>query len=287
MMLFEDSVLIIPFSEFLANDVPGPTNESHQSLTIIAVGGAVGGTVTIEGTNVVAVLSTNFNGEGRFIYVVQDNGTTDGQPDFRTATATIVNNVIPVNDPPAGQSASFAVDEDGAVAITLRGDDGDPEASQVLTFAITLQPQHGTLSGFNPATGALTYTPAPDYLGEDSFQFTVTDDNTAGATNNLTSAAAPSTSRSVPRRMYQRSLPRPHEGKQMGPGLVITRHPADGPEVTHFKISQIENGTLYQNDGVTVIAGGAFITVAQGMAGLKFTPTAGLYSAQAEFGFEV
>src|SRR6187401_2525750 len=79
--ILEDSVQIVPISVFLSNDFPGPTNESHQSLTLIAVGGAVGGTVRIEGTNVVAVLATNFNGPGQFIYTVQDNGTTDGQPD--------------------------------------------------------------------------------------------------------------------------------------------------------------------------------------------------------------
>ena len=39
-----------------------------------------------------------------------------------------------------------------------------------------------------------------------------------------------------------------------------------------FKISGITNGTLFQNDGTTAIANNAFITVAQGNAGLKFTP---------------
>src|SRR6185369_16382708 len=43
---------------------------------------------------------------------------------------------------------------------------------------------------FNPATGTVTYRPAPDYAGPDSFTFTVTDDAAAGAPANLTSAAA-------------------------------------------------------------------------------------------------
>ena len=46
------------------------------------------------------------------------------------------------------------------------------------------------------------------------------------------------------------------EGQMTVSGLVITRNAADGPEVTHFKISQIKNGTLQQNDGVTVIPDG-------------------------------
>jgi hypothetical protein len=58
-------------------------------------------------------------------------------------------------------------------------------------------------------------------------------------------------------------------------GLIfINRNANDGPEVTHFKISGIANGTLYLADGVTQIANGDFITVTQGQAGLRFTPAA-------------
>ena len=58
-------------------------------------------------------------------------------------------------------------------------------------------------------------------------------------------------------------------------GLIfINRNANDGAEVTHFKISGITNGTLYLADGVTRIDNGDFITVAQGQAGLRFTPAA-------------
>ncbi len=65
-----------------------------------------------------------------------------------------------------------------------------------------------------------------------------------------------------------------NEDTQTTSGLVISRNAADGAEVTHFKITGISNGTLYQNDGTTPITNGTFITFAQGNAGLKFTPTA-------------
>ncbi len=64
------------------------------------------------------------------------------------------------------------------------------------------------------------------------------------------------------------------EDTQTTSGLVISRNAADGPEVTHFKITGITNGTLYQNDGTTRITEGSFITFAEGNAGLKFTPAA-------------
>lgn len=53
---------------------------------------------------------------------------------------------------------------------------------------------------------------------------------------------------------------------------------------THFKITDITNGTLYQNDGVTAISNGQFITVAQGEAGLRFTPAPSFIG---EAGFDV
>ncbi len=61
--------------------------------------------------------------------------------------------------------------------------------------------------------------------------------------------------------------------KQTTSGLVVSRNPADGPEVTHFKVTNVTGGTLFLNDGSTPVAIGAFITVAQGNAGLRFTPT--------------
>jgi hypothetical protein len=56
-------------------------------------------------------------------------------------------------------------------------------------------------------------------------------------------------------------------------GLVITRNVVDGSEVAFFKISNIQHGAVYQNDGATPINAGDFITFAQGNAGLKFTPS--------------
>ena len=57
-----------------------------------------------------------------------------------------------------------------------------------LSWTIVAQPQHGTLSGTAPA---LTYTPAADYFGADSFTFKVNDgsvdSNVATVTIDVTS----------------------------------------------------------------------------------------------------
>ncbi len=65
------------------------------------------------------------------------------------------------------------------------------------------------------------------------------------------------------------------EDMQTTSGLAITPNAADAGTVTCFQISNITNGFLFLNDGVTPVTNGEFITVAQGAAGLKFTPTTG------------
>jgi len=69
-------------------------------------------------------------------------------------------------------------------------------------------------------------------------------------------------------------------------GLVLSRNSVDGAEVTHFKITNIQNGALFKNDGTTQIMNGALITFAEGNAGLKFTPTHNLVSPSSNFSFQ-
>jgi hypothetical protein len=77
--------------------------------------------------------------------------------------------VLPVNDPPTADPQAVSTPEDTALAITLTGGDVDGDA---LSFAIATGPTHGVLTGTPPA---VTYTPAVDYHGPDSFSFTTTD----------------------------------------------------------------------------------------------------------------
>ena len=71
--------------------------------------------------------------------------------------------------PPVASSQSVTTPEDTPAAIVLTAVDADDDA---LTFAVTVPPSHGTLSGTAPA---VTYTPAPDFHGADQFTFTASD----------------------------------------------------------------------------------------------------------------
>jgi hypothetical protein len=81
----------------------------------------------------------------------------------------------PVNHAPTASDQSVSAVEDTAKAITLSGSDPDGTA---VSYAIASNPAHGTLSGAPPN---VTYTPASDYSGPDSFTFTVSDGSLTSA----------------------------------------------------------------------------------------------------------
>ena len=78
--------------------------------------------------------------------------------------------------------------------VQLSGKTGDPNSGQTLTYAIDTSQTRGTVTNFDPNTGAFTYTPPTDYVGSDSLSFTVTD--VGPPTPNLTSRRRPSASTS-------------------------------------------------------------------------------------------
>jgi hypothetical protein len=176
---------VIPFATLTGNDSAGPANEAGQSLTVISVNNAVGGTVSISGTDVIFSPAANFHGAASFDYTVRDNGTTNGTNDFLTDVGAVTFTIDPIADTPSVTDATTTV-------------------------------------------------------------------------NTQTSS-----------------------------GLVITINPVDGPEVAHFQITGITNGTLFQSNGTTPINEGDFITAAEGAAGLKFTPAPNLANPGTTFGFDV
>lgn len=82
---------------------------------------------------------------------------------------TISVTVGEVNALPIAESQTVSTPEDTPVTILLAGSDVE---SPALIWAVVTQPAHGVLSGTAPN---LTYTPADNYFGTDSFTFKVND----------------------------------------------------------------------------------------------------------------
>ena len=80
---------------------------------------------------------------------------------------------------------SLTVPEDGSVGFTLAAGDVNGDA---IVFAVASGPAKGSLSGTAPN---LTYAPAPNYYGPDSFTFTATDIHGAGSSLVVTITVTP------------------------------------------------------------------------------------------------
>jgi PKD repeat protein len=104
----------------------------------------------------------DFHGTDRFTFTVTDGALT-------SAPATVSLTVKLADRPPMAHGQAAHTREDTAVSLVLVGSDPNEEP---LTFAIASAPAYGTLSGRPPA---VTYIPAPDFHGSDSFSFTVSD----------------------------------------------------------------------------------------------------------------
>jgi hypothetical protein len=169
----DTSVLNIPGATLLVNDQPGPSNEAGQTLTITHVGNAVGGVVQLSGNNVIFTPAANFFGAAQFQYTVQDNGTTNGVSDPRTAVGTVTFSVTPVADTPSVTGAMTIVDQQTSSGLVLTPNRVDGRSAAY--FKIT-NIANGTLfapDGVTPITdgefiptsiglAGLKFTPAPN-----------------------------------------------------------------------------------------------------------------------------
>jgi CSLREA domain-containing protein len=161
-----------------------------------------------------------------------------------------------------------------AIAFTVGDGAETPAADLSLTGSSsnqTLVPNGNIAFGGSGASRTVTVTPAANQFGTATITVTVTDGGGASATSAfLLTVNAVADTPSV-------TDAATNEDAQTSTGLVLSRNAADGGEVTHFKITGITNGTLYKSDGATAISNGAFITFAEGNAGLKFTPSTNFF----------
>lgn len=126
---------------------------------------------------------------------LQDLNTGDAGTDYafvlRIATHSPQSAII-FNNPPIGSNQTVAAWAATATNLLLRGRDPDED---VIFFRTNSVPLHGTLSGLNTNTGAITYTPLSGYSGTDTFTFVTLDGitNSASATVTVVVARKPQT----------------------------------------------------------------------------------------------
>jgi hypothetical protein len=217
-----DQTLSIPVSTLLAVDQPGPPSESGQSLSIVSVYNAVGGTVALVGSTILFQPTANYVGPASFTYTVSDNGTTNGQSDPKVAQASVFFNIdappAPANPTPVTPKRNdvpvvstpqqIVVRRNAPISFTgtnrIAVADRDVGTGMLrLTFTAlhgTLRMHSsrglvaagnntihltltGTLSRLNQALASLQFMPMRNYVGAARVTMTVTDIDHPGSTH--------------------------------------------------------------------------------------------------------
>ena len=93
---------------------------------------------------------------------------------YRLEQATVAEIRDQLPDPPTANADSATTDEDAAVSISPLENDVDIDLDDTFAMVSVGDAEHGSVTA-DVETGAVSYTPAPNYFGEDSFTYTLTD----------------------------------------------------------------------------------------------------------------
>ena len=125
----------------------------------------------------------DWNGDDAFTYTISDgNGETD--------TANVDVTVTPANDPPDAVDDTDTTPEDTPITIDVLFNDTDPDGDILLLDSFT-QPANGTVARDDNGTPGdtsddqLTYSPDLGWNGDDTFTYTVDDQNGETDTANV------------------------------------------------------------------------------------------------------
>ncbi|MBC8214331.1 MAG: hypothetical protein H8E71_06815 [Candidatus Marinimicrobia bacterium] len=284
--ILEDSTLTFAENDFPFSDVDGDLFNGIQVVSVETSGDleyngldVIEGDVIADITQLVFIPDPNENGSP---YATFTHRVIDSSGDTSDVSYTTTVNVTAVNDVPSFTvGTDETILEDGGLqtvtnwATSISTGPSD-ESDQALTFNITgVNTSLFTVDPSVTSAGELTYTPADDAHGSDTITVTLSDNG--GTANDGVDTSDPqmftitiNPVADTPSITGTTTL----EDTQSDTGLVISRNAVDGVEVTHFKITDITSGSLYQTDGTTQINNSDFITYDQGNAGLKFSPGA-------------
>jgi hypothetical protein len=177
---------------------PGPANESGQTLSFLitttndslfsalpalAVSGPTTATLTY-------TPAPNAFGTVTVGVRIRDTGGTDFGGQDTSATQTFVITITATNDPPVAVNDAATVLEDGgatAIPVLTNDNSANPDTGETITITAKTNGANGTVVITGGGAG-LTYQPAADYFGADSFTYTISDSGglTATATVSLT-----------------------------------------------------------------------------------------------------
>ncbi len=161
--------------DVLQNDSIAPDADETLQITSVSAGDQ-GGTIVIGPTDdhLLYTPAADFVGTETFTYTISDG---NGGSDSNTVTVT----VSPFNDPPVARDDAFTVDEDTTDHLfdVLANDDSGADEGETISLTQVFTPNNGGTATID--NGQIRYSPAPDFFGEERFEYQITDSNGATA----------------------------------------------------------------------------------------------------------
>jgi hypothetical protein len=280
----------------------GGPDEATQTLTykVTAVPPASVGQVTLANDTTVVTVNTAYtlsdirgmkfkpaaNGYGGpypFTFAVTDNGNSRGVADPQTLSQSLNITLNGVADTPPTTSATTNEDTQTSGLVLNRNADDGAEVTHFQIIQITngtlykndgvTQIDKGQFITYGEGHAGLKFKPnanlsSPGTVFSFDFQASLSNSGQGLGGSPVTATITVNPVADLPTVTGASTF----ANLQTTSGLVITRNQVDGSEIGFYKISAIANGTLYKVDGTTQINAGQFITAAEGLAGLRFTP---------------
>jgi hypothetical protein len=207
----------------------------------------------------------NANGSTQLQIQLKDSGGTTNNGQNTSTTLLGAIEIQPVNDPPVAVADMLSTAEDTGATIAVQTNDEDIDGDPLATL-IVMAPAHGVATA--NVDGTISYLPAMDYNGADSFTYQVRDpDGLTSATVSVTLTITP-----------VNDAPRP------GDDMVTVAQ--NTPKV----IDPLANDVDVEGDAMTITAvstpdHGA-VTIAADGKSLTYTPT-NLYSGPDQITYTV
>ena len=159
--------------DVLTNDID--SDGTIDTTTVAIVTSPANGTASVNATNGEITYTPNagYTGPDTLRYTVKDDNKVSA------FAATVI---VKVNDPPVAVADSGSTGQQTPIVIDVVSNDTDSDGTiDATTVAIASAASNGSTS-VDGTTGAITYTPNAAFSGQDSFTYTV-DDNDGGTSN--------------------------------------------------------------------------------------------------------
>jgi len=164
----EDAATVI---DVLANDNAGA--EAIDPTSVVITNDPANGTVEVDAATgaVTYTPDADYNGPDSFTYMVKDAQGTDSNE------ASVAITIADINDLPVAGDDSASGAEGTAIIIDVLSNDSDVDGTlDISSLAISTAPTSGSVE-IDAATGVMTYTPDAAFFGNDSFGYTIADDD--------------------------------------------------------------------------------------------------------------